>query len=277
MEQVRDRNKFPQRCGFGAEILIAMWRPYVMKLASALKRVGQLLEPGALKAMMTWPTFSISSFEICRRLRRHGVVPATVIDVGANIGQFATASWFEFRPKRVISFEPQSRCAEPLRRLSRKMPGLEIRQVALGETPGTTTMKLNVHSHSSSVLSLSNRHLEAFPGAVEEGEEQVELSTLDLQFARDSLQAPILLKVDVQGYEIHVLRGAEQTLRHAAYVLLETSFLPLYEGEAPFVEVMGLMSSRGFEFAGAVGFLEDPKTGQILQMDALFLNTNRVN
>ncbi len=60
--------------------------------AAILKYLDLLLEPGAVRAIATWPKFSITSFKLVSGLAQQGILPRTVIDVGANVGQFAIAS-----------------------------------------------------------------------------------------------------------------------------------------------------------------------------------------
>ena len=66
------------------------------------------------------------------------------------------------------------------------------------------------------------------------------------------------------------LRGASRVLRRIEHVLVEASLVPLYEGESTFRELSALMEDCGFRFEAAVGSLESPKTGELLQIDALF-------
>ena len=84
-----------------------------------------------------------------------------------------------------------------------------------------------------------------------------------------------MLKLDVQGYEPQVLEGATETLKRVNYVLLEASFRPLYEGEGVFMEIARVMEGRGFDFLRPVDWLIDPRNGEILQMDALFVKSDR--
>jgi Methyltransferase FkbM domain len=98
----------------------------------------------------------------------------------------------------------------------------------------------------------------------------VEISTLDAVFSRIELASSVLLKLDVQGYEPKVLEGGTETLRRVDYVILETSFKPLYEGEKIFMEIAQQMQGYCFSFLRPVGWLTAPETGEILQMDALF-------
>ena len=101
------------------------------------------------------------------------------------------------------------------------------------------------------------------------------MSTLDEQLGSAILKGPVLLKLDVQGFEPQVLEGASNTLSKVDYVLLESSFHPLYEGEKTFVEILSMMAARGFEFSRPLGWLEDPRNDEILQMDALFMRSPR--
>jgi len=93
---------------------------------------------------------------------------------------------------------------------------------------------------------------------------------LDRELKSVPLEDPILLKLDVQGYEVQVLEGAAETLKKVDYVLLEASFRPLYEGEKTFLDIARMMEARGFEFLRPVAWLSDPHNGEVLQMDALF-------
>ncbi len=83
-----------------------------------------------------------------------------------------------------------------------------------------------------------------------------------------------MLKLDVQGFEPQVLQGASDTLLNVDYVLLESSFRPLYDGEKTFIDILNMLSDRGFEFSRPVGWLEDPRNDEILQMDALFVRSS---
>ena len=79
-----------------------------------------------------------------------------------------------------------------------------------------------------------------------------------------------MLKVDVQGFEAHVIRGAAGVLQQVDMVVIEASFQPMYVGEMTFLELGNLMAHQGFEFVGPLDWLSHPKTGEVLQMDALF-------
>jgi hypothetical protein len=99
------------------------------------------------------------------------------------------------------------------------------------------------------------------------------MSTLDLEMKSTSLERPVLLKLDVQGYETLVLEGATETLEKVDYVLLEASFRPMYQGERTFMDIVRTMEGRGFEFLRPVSWLSDPQNREVLQIDALFIKS----
>jgi FkbM family methyltransferase len=221
-------------------------------------------------AFCTWPKLSLTSFRLVDGLRRQGIRPGTVIDVGANVGQFAVAALKLLRPQELYAFEPIPQACARLRRNVAAMPRAEVSAIALGEAACRRTLHLNSHSHSSSLLSLGRGHREAFPDAREVGTVEIEMSTLDAIFAERELAAPVLLKLDVQGYEAKVIEGGAATLKRIKWVVAETSLRPLYEGEPPFLDLVKTMADAGFRFLRPVGWLTDPRNGEILQLDALF-------
>ncbi|RMH22032.1 MAG: FkbM family methyltransferase, partial [Gemmatimonadetes bacterium] len=229
-----------------------------------------LLTPGAVRAALTWPHFSVTSFLMVRRLRLQGVVPATVIDVGANVGQFAVACARTFPACRILSFEPG---AEAFARLERHTRGLAVscRNVALGSSAGVLPVRRNRHSGASSFLPMTDYYRARFPDLEEEQVEEVRVELLDAALADEELVGPILLKLDVQGFEKEVLAGGERTLSGCRWVLMELSFHELYRGEETFVSMIDYMRERGFALDRLVDVLREPARGEIVQADALFV------
>lgn len=223
-----------------------------------------------LQALCTWPEFSFTSYRMVDSLRRQGIAPQTVIDVGANVGQFAVAAMKLLAPNKLYAFEPIPEVCQKLKRNTASIPQVEASELALAEAAGSRQFHLNSHSHSSSLLPLAKIHREAFPDACEVRTFEVGLSTLDQFFAEIDLGQPVLLKLDVQGYEANVIKGGKATLRKLQWVVAETSLRPLYEGEPLFIEFVEMMAEAGFRFLRPVGSHTDPRTGEILQLDALF-------
>jgi FkbM family methyltransferase len=230
----------------------------------------------AAKAIVAWPKFSVTSYTMISDLVRQGVLPRTVIDVGANVGQFAIAAAKLFPEVFVHSFEPNPNSVRQLQRNVQSLRNVAVYPSAIGEREGEIDFHINSHSHSSSVLALSENHQNAFPDAREVGTIRAKMTTLDKVFGGVTLAAPVLLKLDVQGYEAQVLRGSPEVLKRVDYLVVEVSFKPMYQGETLFMDIARLGETFGFHFLRPVGWLADFRTGEIMQMDALFARDCRL-
>ena len=135
-----------------------------MSMRDAIRRyLDLLLEPGSIRAIASWPKFSVTSFKMVSGLARQGIHPKTVIDVGANKGQFAIASAMIFSNVETHSFEPVPETVTALKENVRTLPNVTVYPVALGERQGSCSFHVNSHSQSSSILSLGSRISTLFP------------------------------------------------------------------------------------------------------------------
>lgn len=246
-------------------------------LLSKLRSLLFLLEfGGAIKAILYWPRFSIASFLIVSRLKHAGVLPRTVIDVGANVGQFAVAASRLFDGAHVVSIEPDVRTAARLRGNLKSAGNVEILVTAVGDYIGEALFHLNMDSQVSSMLALGQDRISAFPQSTVVEEIRVPISTLDALFLRSQFKKPILVKIDVQGAEDRVIRGGQEFLQSVEWVVMEVSFARLYDGEMDFQGISKLMAEAGFKFVRPLNFHVSPLTGEIMEMDALFHRAERV-
>ena len=234
------------------------------------KLVFFITNPGAVLGLLTWPRFSMTSYRMLSALKKQKLEFKTVLDVGANVGQFTVASLKLFPGVTIHAFEPQPDCMTSLKKSIKDEGNVTTYNVALGEYEGTADFHVNSHNHSSSILKLADSHLQAFPEAKESESISVRVTMLDSLLKEKAWPRPCLMKLDVQGYERCVLQGGVETLKDVDFVIIETSFKPLYEGEALFLEMVEIMRSHGFEFVRPVGWLMHPETEEMLQMDALF-------
>jgi len=162
---------------------------------------------------------------------------ATILDIGANTGQFAIAARAVFPSARILSFEPLGDCCVKLKALMRGDANFEAFQLALGDSRGELQFERNEFSPASSFLPLNQRHKEAFEFAQKTQAVAVVVERLDDLAPKLNLAEPILAKLDVQGYEDRVLRGGAQTFRRASVLLVEMSYEPLYEKQMLFDEM----------------------------------------
>ena len=233
-----------------------------------------LFDRETLKAIFFWPRFSIASYSNALSLFRLGIRPRTVIDVGANTGQFTIAAARIFKGAKIHAFEPLPNCVKKLRRLTLNLPDVEIHAVAIGHRRGKCDFFVNAYSQASSMLRLSKKKSAQFPNLEEINTIHIDMETLDSFFAERCMKGPVLLKIDVQGSEKLVLEGAREMLKRIDYVLLEASFTPTYVGEPLFPELFEIMGELSFGFIRPINFLRHPGSGEILQADVLFGRTD---
>jgi FkbM family methyltransferase len=236
------------------------------------KALIMLETPGALAARFAGCYFEL--FQMVSRIRSMGVVPKTIIDVGANRGMFTRCAQYVFPEASIYAFEPLADCYEELRSLSQQSRKIHCYNVALGNVNRRSTFYRSSYDYSSSCLRMGPLHRKAFPYTGVQSVEKVNMQTLDTVMKRIPVRSPVLMKVDVQGYEMHVMKGAKKSLALIDCLICEISIRPLYEGGSGFDEIYSLLFRAGFAFSGQVGELKHPDTGEILQFDGLFLRRN---
>lgn len=195
---------------------------------------------------------------------------ATILDVGAHQGEFASAVLRVLPKVRVYSFEPLLDCHEKLARRFAGNDRLTSFNLALSDAPGKATFHRSSFTKSSSLLPMAALHREAFPWTAGSTSIEVPLDTLDRVTEKIALTAPVLLKIDVQGAELKVLGGAKETLKKIAHVLVEASFASLYEGQPPFDQLYRFLYDEGYRMSGVWDTLLSPVDGSVLQSDLLF-------
>src|SRR3989344_7135139 len=135
----------------------------------------------------------------------------TILDIGANVGQFATEIRSKLPNAQIYSFEPLNECFEALETSFGADPKFKAFNYALGEAEVEIAMHKSAYSPSSSILAMSQTHKTLFPHTKEHTEEKIKIKKLD-DVARDlNLEKEILIKVDVQGFEDRVIAGGENT------------------------------------------------------------------
>lgn len=194
---------------------------------------------------------------------------ATVLDVGANRGQFALVAARRWPRARTICFEPLPDARRRLDAIASRLPRASVRAVALAEAPGEVLMHLARADDSSSLLPISARQTELFPGTDEVGVLRVRAARLDAEVGPEDLVGPVLLKIDVQGGELGVLRGAVGVLGAVDVVLVECSFVELYSGQPLAHEIVAFLAEHGFVLAGA-GLPSTDGRGRVVQQDLVF-------
>jgi FkbM family methyltransferase len=195
----------------------------------------------------------------------------TVLDIGANEGQYAALVRAAGFPGRIISVEPLPDAFGRLQRRSRTDRRWVVDRRAVGAEIGRTTIRVSANSYSSSVLPLTPAHLLAAPESRVVESIEVDVTTVvALAEAYQLVPERTLVKIDTQGFEGAVLDGAGDWLDRVAAVQLEVSHVELYTGQALEPELSARMAGHGL-----VPWTNDPgisaADGRLLQSDVLFV------
>lgn len=199
-----------------------------------------------------------------------------VVDIGANCGQFALISRQCFPDARIDSFEPLSEPADRFEKVFAGDANTHLHRCAIGSEKTTMTIHVSERDDSSSLLPIGRTQSELFPHTGEREVRQTPVLPLHEAMDGDDLSSPALLKIDVQGFELEVLKGCRSMLDRFSCIYVECSFMELYEGQALAYEVIDYLSQHGFRMSGVYNMTYDKK-GIAIQADFLFYHLSACN
>lgn len=208
--------------------------------------------------------------QLARSLERFAI--DSVLDVGANQGQFGRDLRRAGYRGRIASFEPLPEAHAALSVHAERDPDWIVHPPsAVGDSDGSISINVAGNSVSSSVLPMLDAHAQAARDSVYVATLQVPIVKLDTvapRYIRDGER--MFLKIDTQGFEWQVLDGALETLRRARGVHCEMSLVPLYEGQRLWKDVLARLEDNGFCFWSLQEGFTDARDGRSLQFDATF-------
>jgi FkbM family methyltransferase len=209
--------------------------------------------------------YQVESLELIERASSSGA--RVFYDIGANIGSWTALCRAVVPESVIVAFEPMPEHVAQFQTNTREFAHIQFFPVALGSREETREFHPASASDASSFLPLSQAgrsawNLENRPAL------RLPLTTLDKLVASEKLPPPDVIKLDVQGFELEVLRGATGSLRQARWVLSEVSFKSFYEGQVLFSELAGFLAAHGYEVCA---FGQPIRPGaEIEQADVLF-------
>lgn len=196
-----------------------------------------------------------------------------IFDIGANRGQFAKGVREHGYKGIIVSFEPLSSTRRRLSAIASGDPAWQLHErSAIGDQDGEIEIHISANSVSSSILPMLESHSGAAVGSAYIGAEKVPIAKLDSVAGKYlEIDSNLFVKIDAQGFEWQVLDGACNTLAQARGVLCELSLVPLYKGQHLWLETIDRLEAEGFMLWALQKGFTDPRTGQSLQMDGIFL------
>jgi FkbM family methyltransferase len=249
-----------------------------------ISRIVKLLEiandPQARKSFLALrKKFSISSFRINSAISNYQPFFHTIIDAGANTGQFALAATQRFPMVEIYCFEPVPDVCKILKSNVKRLSKIHVYNYAIGDingkipfyrhdyTPASSAMVMQGDQEDHNRMNCDATHTETI---------EVEIFRLDdlVSKLEINIEQPALLKLDVQGYEKKVLQGAEKTLESIDYIALEATFVQLYENQPLFEELHEILHTIDFEFVAPLD-INEGVNHSIVEMDILYRRVKR--
>jgi len=198
----------------------------------------------------------------------------TILDIGANAGQFASQFHRLLPDATLYSFEPLEDCYNELLKRMGHIPKFHAFNFALGDKTGQAEIYRNDYTPSSSLLPMEELHKRVFPFTRHATVQKIEVKRLDDILDELDIVENILVKIDVQGTEDTVIMGGERLLARASVLIVETCFEPLYKDQLLFDGIYDLLRERGFLYAGSENPGRNPENGRILYCDSVFCKAN---
>jgi len=195
-----------------------------------------------------------------------------VLDIGASEGFYAEELREAGYKGRIMSFEPLGGSYARLNKSSEKDPLWDTFNMALGDKEDEVEMSVSGHVTSSSLLQMTDAHLNALQSSATVSKEKIKVRPLN-SFIGNQIKTSdrIYMKVDVQGFEMFVLAGADKVLEQVEAMEMELSLTPLYQGGPLFLDMIQHLQKLGFVLVSLSHVFTDPNTEQLLQVDGIFI------
>lgn len=209
----------------------------------------------------------LDSLELLELIKKDGFKPKVIYDVGANIGTWTLLAKSFFPDAAVHAFEPLPEHLIKLSATTEKLAQIAIHPFCLGNENKNTVINVSSFSDSSSILEATPLEFEQY-GIKKTGEETVEVKRVEDLVEQHVLPVPDLIKLDVQGFELEVLKGAGKYINEVSYLIVEVSFKKYYHDQPLFLDIANYLSDFNFSIY-AFGH-STPAGQQLGQIDVLF-------
>jgi FkbM family methyltransferase len=200
----------------------------------------------------------------------------TVIDIGANEGQFGSKIRKLGFEGQICSFEPVKKVYETLEKRTTDDQKWIAYNIALGSEAGQMPINVSESSDFSSILDPNEFGSVRFRGIKVARTEMISVCRLDdfLKKTTDLKGKRILLKIDTQGYDFQVFEGAKGILDNVCAIVSELSLIPIYHGMKDYLEMLGVYQRSGFSVSGIYPVSRNKQTLSLIEVDCVLVNQN---
>ena len=248
-----------------------------MRYATLIKQIFIVAKSKWILHLMKGKLFSFASFEVVSNIKKTVPKIDLILDVGANSGQFSKVVSNLYPNAQIETFEPLPDLYAKIRKQFETNKNVTIHNVALGNEIGSIKFNKNKYGHISSILDISeeNKHYPKEKNDLNQIE--VAIKTLDsYAFLSNKPKSISLLKLDVQGYELEVLKGGEKTIEHLDYIVIEANLEELYVNQPSFTEINAYLNSKNFEVDGMLDF-NLGNNNKYIEIDIVYKNKHKNN
>jgi len=198
-----------------------------------------------------------------KRLKKFGFNPKTIIDVGAGSG---TAELFEVFPDAYyVLIEPLKEYERDLRSILKEYRG-EYFLTAIGDKTGK--IKINVEPGFLERTSIKEPSKLTLAVKGETIVREIAITTVDALQKKHQFKPPFGLKIDTEGYDLQVVKGARELLRQTEFVIAEVSVAKRFEDSYSFAEFIGLMDKNNFALCEILYAYR--RSNRLIYVDCLF-------
>jgi len=204
---------------------------------------------------------------LLENLRENGFSPVAIIDVGANVGDWSRTASSIFASSRILMFDgdPDNEAA-----LIKAVRDIGSRSMYFLALLGPERKHVAFYKHKPEIGTTGSSILPELT-SFEKEVVTLPMDTLDSRTDGAALRAPLLLKLDVQGFELEVLKGGRRTLELSEVVIVEASLLRYNDGAPLFAEVVAFMNEEGFVAFDFCGQLRRESDHALFQTDVVFV------
>jgi len=212
-------------------------------------------------------------FTFLEDMKARGLNCTQIVDIGANQGHWSGMAYGVYPDADFCMIEPQEEMRPKLEALCAHHTRMQFHLAAAGPKEGTMVLTLWEDTLGSSLLPAAD------PEALASGKQrEVPIVSIDGLLARGNIKMPQLMKLDVQGFELEVLKGAESTFGHTEAYILEVPLFAFEDGPnmPQLIDVLNFMYARDYVAYDMPGFLRRPYDGAMRICDICFVQKNGI-